>query len=87
MKKEREAELRRGQTAGGSQSTYDWTDDLKLDRNGAVRPLLANLILFLRDHRKWKGVLAYDEFNVRVVIRQRPAVGRRGARCTVDRSS
>ena len=42
-----------------------------LDDAGGVRPLLANLILFLREHPKWKGVLAYDEFNARVVIRKR----------------
>src|SRR5271166_4853551 len=40
LKKQREGELRRGQTAGGSRSsTYDWTDEIKLDKNGAVRPL------------------------------------------------
>ena len=77
LKKEREAELRRGQTAGGSQSpTYDWTNDLKLDNKGAVRPLLANLILFLRHHRQWQGVLGFDEFTTR----WSSASGRRGAR-------
>ena len=76
LKKQREAELRRGQTAGGSQSsTYNWTDDLKLDKNSAVRPLLHNLILFLRHHPQWQGVLGFDEFTAQVVIRQRPPWG------------
>jgi predicted P-loop ATPase len=75
LKKDREAELRRGHTAGGSQSTYDWTSDLKLDDKGAVRPLLHNLILLLRHHRQWQGVLGFNEFTYRVVIRQRPPWG------------
>jgi predicted P-loop ATPase len=77
LKKQREGKLRGGQTAGGSQSsTYNWTDDLKLDKNSAVRPLLHNLILFLDFHPQWQGVLGFDEFNFRVVIRQRPPWGR-----------
>ena len=74
MKKQREQELRNGAT-GSRQTTHDWTDDLKLDDKGGVRPLLTNLILFLCEHPKWKGVLAYDEFNARVVIRKRPPWG------------
>jgi predicted P-loop ATPase len=75
LKKQREAELRRGQTAGGSQSSYDWTNELKLDDKGGIRPILGNLILFLRHHRQWQGVLTYDEFSARVVIRKRPPWG------------
>ena len=59
----------------GQQSAPDWTDDLKLDKEGGVRPILSNLILFLRHHPKWQGVLGYDEFNARVVIRKRPPWG------------
>ena len=76
LKKEREAELLRGPAAGGKKrSNYNWTDDLKLDDKGRVRPLLTNLILFLRKHAKWEGVLGYDQFNARVVIRKRPPWG------------
>ena len=75
LKKDREAELRRGHSAGGSQSTYDWTGDLKLDDKGGVHPLLHNLILFLRHHPQWHGVLGFNEFTFRVVIRQRPPWG------------
>jgi predicted P-loop ATPase len=69
LKKEREQALRGGPSS--RRATRDWSDDLVLDDAGGVRPLLANLILFLREHPKWKGVLAYDEFNARVVIRKR----------------
>jgi predicted P-loop ATPase len=54
---------------------YNWTEDLKLTDKGGVRPLLANLILFLRHHPQWQGVFAFDEFNARVVIRKRPPWG------------
>ncbi len=73
MKKDREAKLLRGRTGTAGAKRYtDWTQSLKLDDEGGVRPLLANLILYLCNHRLWKGVLAYDEFNARVVIRNRP---------------
>jgi hypothetical protein len=77
MKKAREAQLPRqgGHQAGGQQSALDWTDDVKLDKDGGVCPILKNYILFLRHHQEWQGVLAYDEFNVRVVIRKRPPWG------------
>jgi predicted P-loop ATPase len=77
MKKKREDELHRqgGSQGGRQQSTPDWTDDLKLDDKGGVRPILSNLILFLRHHQQWQGVLCYDEFNARTVIRRRPSWG------------
>jgi hypothetical protein len=73
LKSKRRFELEHGHGgAGGKHSAHDWTDDLKLDDKGGVRPLLTNLILYLRHHPKWVGVLAYDEFNARVVIREQP---------------
>jgi predicted P-loop ATPase len=71
MKAEREAQLRRGQ-GDGQQSPFSWTDELKLDKKGGVQPILSNLILFLRHHPEWNGVLAFDGFAQRVVIRKRP---------------
>ena len=56
-------------------STYDWTNDLKLDKNSAVLPILSNLILFLTHHQAWQGVYAYDAFAARVIIRKRPPWG------------
>lgn len=77
LKKEREAELRRrdrGQS-GEELLAPDWTDKLKLDDGGRARPILSNLTLYLRLHPEWAGVLAYDEFDVRVVTRRAPPWG------------
>jgi predicted P-loop ATPase len=76
MKKAREADLLRGAGAsGGTQSSYNWANDLKLDDDGGVRPILANLILYLRGHPTWTGVIGFDAFAARVVIRKRPPWG------------
>jgi hypothetical protein len=80
-KKLRGQELARGtSTAGGggksSSTAYDWTADLKTNKDGAILSLLANLILFLRHHPKWQGVFAFDSFANRVVIRKSPPWGR-----------
>jgi predicted P-loop ATPase len=77
MKGEREAQLRGqgGRQAGGQQSVPDWTDALKYDDKGRVRPILSNLILFLRHHPQWRDVLGFDEFAAQVVIRKRPPWG------------
>jgi putative DNA primase/helicase len=68
LKKSREAALRR-------RKQPDWTDQLILDKDGKIIANLANLILILREAPKWKGVLGYDEFNARAVIRRRPSWG------------
>ena len=76
LKKEREIELSRGHgAAGGTQSAFDWVGELILDKNSAVKPVLANLVAFLRFHPTWKDVLSFDEFAVRVVIRKSPPWG------------
>ena len=54
----------------------DWTDALILDKEGKIVGNLANVILILREAPEWKGVLGYDEFNARVVIRRAPAIRR-----------
>src|SRR5262249_12488786 len=76
IKTEREAQLRRPGPSQQSQSASNWTDDLKLDDKGGVRPILSNLIAYLTHHPSWKGVYAYDEFAARVVIRRRPPWGK-----------
>jgi hypothetical protein len=53
----------------------DWTEQLILDKQGRIVPNVANLVLMLRKAPKWKGVLAYDQFAARVVIRKRPPWG------------
>ena len=72
LKKNREAELLGRTGATGNRSSHSWTHKLKLDADGGVRPTLANLILFLCEHPTWRGVLAFDEFHLRVIIRKRP---------------
>ena len=72
LKKTREARLRR-------RKQPDWTDQLILDKDGKIIANLANLILILREAPEWKGVLGYDEFNARVVIRKRPPWGEEAA--------
>lgn len=78
LKKERENELKSGRgtsgTSGGQQRS-NWTDDLKLDDKGGVRPLVTNLILFLREHPAWNGIFGFDAFKFRVVVRKRPPWG------------
>ena len=61
MKRTREAKLR------GNKQRPDWTDDLIRDKDGKVKPLLANLVLTLREAPAWKGVFGFDEFSARVV--------------------
>ena len=70
-KKTREVAFRRGK----KQKQPDWTEQLILDKSGKIVANLANLILILRSAPKWKGVLAFDEFSARVVIRKRPPWG------------
>ena len=53
----------------------DWSDQLILDNEGKIIANLANVILILSEAPKWKAVLAYDEFNARVVIKGRPPWG------------
>ena len=71
LKKTREVAFRRGK----KQKQPDWTEQLILDKSGKIVANLANLILILRSAPKWKGVLAFDEFSARVVIRKRPPWG------------
>jgi hypothetical protein len=80
LKKEREKALR---NPGAGAGTYppDWTDGLVLDAKGGVRPILKNLILYLHRHPKWEGVLGYDEFAGRVIVRKRPPFGDVAADC------
>jgi hypothetical protein len=74
--KNRFAELKKNQEAGlRRRKQPDWTDQLILDEGGKIIANLANSVLILREAPKWKGVLGYDEFNARVVIRKRPPWG------------
>jgi Virulence-associated protein E len=70
LKKDRANVLR-----GKGQAEPDWTEQLILDKHGKIVPNVANLALMLRKAPKWNGVLAYDQFAARVVIRKRPPWG------------
>jgi predicted P-loop ATPase len=75
MKKDRSDQLRHPSSGSSSTAFLDWTNDLKFDKDGGVRPILSNLILYLRHHPEWEGVLGYDEFAAQSVIRKRPPWG------------
>jgi predicted P-loop ATPase len=72
LKKARLAILRRRRE---SQKQAHWSDQLILNNNGKIIANVANLILMLQSAPKWKGVLGYDEFAARVVIRKRAPWG------------
>jgi predicted P-loop ATPase len=78
-KADRVKEIGRGAGTASSSSAPDWSADLILDKDGAVLPVLANLIKFLRWHPAWRGVLGFDEFHMRVVIRKPPPWGSEAA--------
>jgi len=50
----------------------DWRNDLLLNLNGTVKPILANAITALRGADEWKGALAYDDFALRTVALRAP---------------
>jgi predicted P-loop ATPase len=70
LKKSPEATLRRQKP-----KQPHWTDQLIVNKDGKIIANLANLIGILREAPKWRGVLAFDEFSARVVIRKRPPWG------------
>jgi predicted P-loop ATPase len=75
----RSQELARGSDnkSGNTSSApyYDWTADLLTDEDGIPLPLLANAILYLQHHPRWRNVFAFDQFAHRVVIREAPPWG------------
>jgi predicted P-loop ATPase len=81
VKDRKKALLNTGAAGAGAQYTPNWTDNLKTTDKGAVRPILANLILFLRHHPDWQNVLAFDEFASQVVIRNLPPWGPEAPDC------
>lgn len=47
-----------------------WRNDLLLNLNGTVKPVLANAITALRGAEEWSGALAYNEFANCTVLRK-----------------
>src|SRR3984893_16050417 len=61
--------------SGGAGATHrgpDWHGDLIVTNKGQPVGNLANVLLALRNAPEWRGVLAYDEFAVRVVTKESP---------------
>ena len=71
MKKTRTAQFGVGTDQDQDRPRF-WTDDLMRNSRGEIVSILANIILVLQKSPSWQGVLGYDEFNRRVVIRKRP---------------
>jgi hypothetical protein len=76
LKKARAAILRQRR---GKQNQSHWSDQLILNKNGRITANVANLILMLQEAPRWRGVLGYDAFAIRVVIRKRPPWGDQAA--------
>jgi predicted P-loop ATPase len=51
-------------------SASSWRNDLLLNLNGTVKPVLANAITALRGAQEWSGSLAYNEFSNCTVLRK-----------------
>jgi predicted P-loop ATPase len=51
-------------------SAASWRNDLLLNLNGTVKPVLANAITALRNAQEWSGALAYNEFASCTVLRK-----------------
>jgi predicted P-loop ATPase/DNA primase len=60
------AQALRAVNAGAS----SWRNDLLLNLNGTVKPVLANAITALRGAQEWSGALAYNEFSNCTVLRK-----------------
>jgi hypothetical protein len=54
----------------------DWRKGLITTTNGVPRPILANACIALRLAPEWAGVLAFDEFSHRTVVRKSTPWGR-----------
>ncbi|MDR3741596.1 MAG: VapE family protein, partial [Terracidiphilus sp.] len=60
------------QLAVAAQPSGNWRDQLLLNLNSTVKPLLANAITALRNAPEWNNVLAHDEF-AHVTVLQKAA--------------
>jgi predicted P-loop ATPase len=81
LKDDRKKELHGGRR---QRRQPDWAEGLIQNDDGTIKPVLANLILILREAPAWKRVLAFDEFNNRVVIKGRPPWGEESSDATLS---
>ncbi|MFA5706674.1 MAG: virulence-associated E family protein, partial [Candidatus Neomarinimicrobiota bacterium] len=56
----------------GQPGTGDWADRLHRTPKGGVRKSLANVLLILRHHPQWQGVIARDVFGGEITTRRLP---------------
>jgi putative DNA primase/helicase len=56
----------------GSDPPSDWANGLMRTDKGAIKPLLHNLVLILRYHHAWRGVLGFDDFSELIVLLKPP---------------
>src|SRR5262249_37222971 len=49
-----------------------WTERLHVTPTHSPRPVLANVLIALREAPEWEGVLAFDEFSLTVVAKLPP---------------
>jgi putative DNA primase/helicase len=63
----------------------DWRDTLlKNERTEAIRAILANALIALRYEPEWSGVLAFNEFTVRVETKRRTPWGKPAGEAWTD---
>lgn len=67
-------EVCRDGSGEGSQPREDdsWKDQLMRTAKGQLRSRVENFKLVLRNDHRWRGVLAYDDFNLEVVFLKEP---------------
>jgi putative DNA primase/helicase len=56
----------------GGDTPHDWAKGLMRTDKGAIKPLLHNLVLILRHHDRWRGVLGFDDFSELIVLLRPP---------------
>lgn len=55
---------------------YTWWSKLAFNTEGAVKPILHNVITILREHPDWVGLFSYDSFANRISITRKTVYGR-----------
>jgi predicted P-loop ATPase len=63
----------RARELGNWESGPDWSKKLERDKKtGKIISNVSNVVLIFRNAPKWKGVLGFNEFTVKVELRKRP---------------
>lgn len=51
---------------------FDWWHKLAFTKEGAVKPILHNLIVIFTHHEQWVDVFQFDEFSNRILLKRQP---------------